>query len=194
MPATRYNIDRDVKSAQILDAAETLLLRDGYEATTMAAVGRAAGVASNNAVYWYFPSKDDLLAAVLRRRQKRVLEQLSRRPARGLEARVLALLAELDKVGMLTASVHERVTHSTALAETHDAFHAAAERYLRDAFQDAGLARAEASRSSAAVMAMVEGIHLHEQGRDTRARNRLVVWTVRRLVAASLEQRERLAS
>ncbi len=33
-----------------MDAADELLLRDGYDATTMAASARAAGVASN-AVY-----------------------------------------------------------------------------------------------------------------------------------------------
>lgn len=68
MPSNRQHIDRDAKAAEILDAAESLLLSDGYEATTMAAIARGAGV-SNNAVYWYFPGKDELLAAVLRRRR-----------------------------------------------------------------------------------------------------------------------------
>ena len=64
MPANRPHVDRDAKAAEILDAAEVLLLSDGYEAMTMASVARAAGI-SSNAVYWYFPSKDELLAAVL---------------------------------------------------------------------------------------------------------------------------------
>jgi AcrR family transcriptional regulator len=72
MPATRPHLDRDLKRKQILDTAEKLFLRDGFEATAMAAVARRAGIA-NNAVYWYFPSKDDLLAAVLQRRQERAL-------------------------------------------------------------------------------------------------------------------------
>src|SRR5438270_13408205 len=75
MPRNRQHIDRETRVAGILDAAEELLLRDGYEPTTMAAVARAAGVASNS-VYWYFPGKDDLLAAVLQRRLDRASTRL----------------------------------------------------------------------------------------------------------------------
>ncbi len=57
MPANRPHLNRDAKTAEILDAAESLLLEDGYEATTMSAIARKAGI-SSNAVYWYFPGKD----------------------------------------------------------------------------------------------------------------------------------------
>jgi len=166
MPATRSDLHRDVKRGEILDAAETLLLRDGYDKTTMAAIARAAQVA-NNSVYWYFPSKDDLLAAVLRRRQERAFTEVADLTTSSLEERVLALLAQLDQVARLTSAVHERASHSAAVAEMHQAFHAAAEHDL--------------------VMAMVEGIHLHERKRDPAARNRLILWTLRRLVGASGE-------
>src|SRR6201987_3966226 len=97
MPATRPHLDRDLKRKQILDAAEKLLLRNGYEATTMAEVARRAGGA-NNAVYWYFPSKDDLLAAVLDRRQKRALERVPASDPLTPAEQVLAMLAQLDQV------------------------------------------------------------------------------------------------
>lgn len=47
---------------RIVAAALELFRRDGYEATTMRAVAEAAGVSLGNA-YYYFASKDQLLAA-----------------------------------------------------------------------------------------------------------------------------------
>jgi AcrR family transcriptional regulator len=180
MPATRPHLDRDLKRTQILDAAEELFLQDGFEATAMAAVGRSAGVASN-AVYWYFPSKDDLLAAMLQRRQERVLEQLPALATATLEEQVLAMLAQLDEVAILTATVHERARHSTAVAEMHDAFHASADRLLRGLFAGAGLDEKDAGEASKAMMALIEGIHLHERDRNPAERDRLVLWTLRRV-------------
>jgi len=186
MPATRPDVHRDIKRGEVLDAAETLLLRDGYDNTTMAAIARTARVA-NNSVYWYFPSKDDLLAAVLRRRQERALSEVANLATSSLQERVLALLAELDQVANLTAAVHERASHSVAVAETHQAFHAAAERYLGSGFRHAGLGPQDARRAAAAIMAIVEGIHLHERKRNPAARNGLILWTLGRLVAASAD-------
>jgi AcrR family transcriptional regulator len=54
------------KRAQILDGAQTLFLTNGYAATATDAVAAAAGV-SKQTLYAYFPSKEDLLAGVLRR-------------------------------------------------------------------------------------------------------------------------------
>lgn len=180
MPATRPHLDRDVKRKQILDAAEKLLLRNGYEATAMAEVARRAGVA-NNAVYWYFPSKDDLLAAVLGRRLERTLENLRASETLTADEQVLAMLAQLDQVAKLTATVHARAQHSAAVAEMHEAFHATADRLLRSLFLDAGLDSNDATQAAKAMMAMVEGIHLHEPDRDTAARDDLVLWTLHRL-------------
>ncbi len=180
MPATRPHLDRDLKRKQIVDAAEKLLLRSGYEATTMAAVARRAGVA-NNAVYWYFPSKDDLLAAVLQRRQERVLVELPEPATATPEEQILAMLAQLDRVANLTATVHERAKHSIAVAEMHKAFHGAADRLLQSLFRDAGLGEDDATQAAKVMMAVVEGIHLHEMSRDIAARNDLVLWTLHRL-------------
>jgi AcrR family transcriptional regulator len=182
MPATRPHIDRDVKKGEILDAAEKLLLRDGYDATTMAAIAREAGVA-NNAVYWYFPSKDDVLASVLERRLTLVLANLADSPSAGFEEQVRSLLAELDEVAKLTAAVHERSKHSAAVSEMHRRFHREADRYLTTSFRDAGLNRADAGRAAAAIMAMVEGVHLHEPDRDSAARDHLVLWALGRMTA-----------
>ena len=180
MPATRPHLDRDLKRKQIVDAAEKLLLRSGYEATTMAAVARRAGVA-NNAVYWYFPSKDDLLAAVLHRRQERALAELPVPATATPDEQILAMLAQLDQVANLTATVHERAKHSSAVAEMHESFHDTADRLLQRLFRDAGLDRDDSIQAAKAMMALIEGIHLHETNRDSGARDDLVLWTLKRL-------------
>ena len=179
MPANRPHLDHDSKAAQIIDAAEELLLRDGYESTTMAAIARQAGV-SSNAVYWYFPGKDDLLAEVLRRRQELALARLdatSNAPSLELAP---AALAELDSAANLTAAIHERAKHSAAVADVHEEFHETVNRRLRTAFAAAGLSEADARMASAAIVAIVEGIHLHDAPRDTTARDELVLWALQR--------------
>jgi AcrR family transcriptional regulator len=183
VPATRPHLDRDAKRHEILDAAEELLLRDGYEGTPMAAIARRAGVA-NAAVYWYFPSKDDVLAAVLQRRMEHALTRIRGSASASLDDRVIAMLEQLDAVANLTAAVHERSGHSTAVAEVHQKFHAAAEGLLQTEFRTAGLDAGDARRAAAATMSVVEGIHLHERERDPAARNELVLWTLHRLIAA----------
>ena len=50
----------------ILDAAETLFARDGYEAVSLAAIGDAAGLSRGTPSY-FFGSKEELYVAVLER-------------------------------------------------------------------------------------------------------------------------------
>jgi len=179
MPANRPHLDHDEKAAQILDAAEALLLRDGFEATTMATIARGAGV-SPNAVYWYFPGKDEVLAAVLNRRLESGLSRLEERPGASFPEQVKAGLGRLDAQANLTAAIHERARHSAAVAEVHEAFHAAISQRLERAFAAAGLAEDDARLAAAALVAIVEGVHLHDGPRDTEARDELVLWAIRR--------------
>lgn len=184
MPANRPHLDHDSKATEIVDAAEELLLQDGYEATTMAAIARQAGV-SSNAIYWYFPGKDDLLAAVLRRRQERALARLDAAADSSPLELAPTALDELDSAANLTAAIHERAKHSAVVAEVHEAFHAAVDQRLRTAFSAAGLSRADAGLAAAAIVAIVEGIHLHDTPRDPAARNELVLWALQRFSEAS---------
>lgn len=178
MPSNRQHIDRDAKAAEILDAAESLLLSDGYEATTMAAIARGAGV-SNNAVYWYFPGKDELLAAVLRRRQEQAFADVLPGP---LPSRVLKALAELDSVANLTAPVHERAKYSAAVAEVHESFHSAIDERLRSSFRAAGLSDSDARMAAEATVSIIEGLHLHNASRDPASRDQLVLWALQRFI------------
>lgn len=59
---------------QIMDVAFELFVRDGYRATSMEQIARAAGV-SKPVVYACFPSKAELFGALLDREERRMLEQ-----------------------------------------------------------------------------------------------------------------------
>jgi TetR/AcrR family transcriptional regulator, transcriptional repressor of aconitase len=54
---------RSARRQQILDAARQCFLREGFQATSMSDVLQAAQL-SAGAVYNYFPSKEDLIAAI----------------------------------------------------------------------------------------------------------------------------------
>lgn len=60
----RTEEDARLRRKQILRAAETLMARNGFHATSMQTVAREAGV-SVGLIYQYFEGKDDLLLAVL---------------------------------------------------------------------------------------------------------------------------------
>jgi TetR/AcrR family transcriptional regulator len=62
---------------QLVDAAERLLLSDGYAAVTSRRVGAEAGV-TPQLVHYYFDTMDDLFLAVLRRRSDAGLERFRR--------------------------------------------------------------------------------------------------------------------
>lgn len=179
MPANRQTVDRDHKAAEILDVAERMFLEQGFETTTIAGLARASGVAGNT-LYWYFRSKDDLLAAILDRRLDRALAAVP------LDAELadaaVAALAVLDEFAPLTATVHDRARHSPAIAEAHERFHAAADATVRAALEGAGLTPDDARHATQAMVSMVEGIHLHGTPRDSQARDELVLWVLGRFV------------
>ena len=63
-------VSRRERSAQLLDLALELIVERGYGALSMAALARAAGV-SKPIVYRSYPNRAALIAALLRREQKR---------------------------------------------------------------------------------------------------------------------------
>jgi AcrR family transcriptional regulator len=74
--------------ALLLDAAEQLMLEEGYAAASTRRVARKAGL-KWQLVHYYFRSMDDLFLAVYRRRAEQTLERLARalasdRPLRAL--------------------------------------------------------------------------------------------------------------
>jgi AcrR family transcriptional regulator len=88
-PATRRLGAPDSKTrAQLVDAAERLLLEEGYAAVTSRRVGAAAGL-KPQLVHYYFRSMDDLFLEVFRRRADENLARVARAIAAGASLRTL---------------------------------------------------------------------------------------------------------
>ena len=75
-PSPRAGARRTQKLQTILAATEQLLLAEGHAAITFRRVAAAADVVPG-LVQYYFPSVDDLLAAVLRQSTDRIITELS---------------------------------------------------------------------------------------------------------------------
>jgi TetR/AcrR family transcriptional regulator of autoinduction and epiphytic fitness len=115
VPRTRTELDRDAKVAEILDAAEARLRASGYRALSVVAIARELGLAQN-AVYWYFPSKDDLFVAVLERMLRDIV---ARKPPRrgGVERQVEWFVDQLAELEPVRAAMHERARSSPVVAQ-----------------------------------------------------------------------------
>jgi AcrR family transcriptional regulator len=73
----RIGTERSQTRAALLDAAEWLMLEEGYAAATSRRVAQVAGV-KPGLVHYYFRTMDDLFIALLRRRAQQGLERQAR--------------------------------------------------------------------------------------------------------------------
>ncbi|HXA27730.1 MAG TPA: TetR/AcrR family transcriptional regulator [Candidatus Angelobacter sp.] len=114
MPRKRLEHTRDEKVEEILTAAEERLREGGWEALSIAGIARDLGVAQN-AVYWYFPSKEFLFVQALRRMLDRIIATTPP-SATGPADQVLWFAEELQSLHRLRASLAERARTSPVLA------------------------------------------------------------------------------
>lgn len=106
MPRVRSG-DYDAKTQAILDSAAALFAKVGYPNTKMQDIAQACG-ATKSMLYHYFPTKDDLLAAMLSEHMDAVIVGLEEAllvdgtP----EARLLALVQAYTQKSALTRRRH----------------------------------------------------------------------------------------
>ena len=114
MPKTRSELDRKAKEGEIVEAAERRLREGGYQALSVAAIARELGVAQN-AVYWYFPSKDHLFVAAL----ERMVRGMAAAKPQGadLEGKVLYFSDRLLELADVRAAMYDRARTSDVVAE-----------------------------------------------------------------------------
>src|SRR4051812_49063246 len=115
MPKTRTDVDRDAKVAEILDLAEGRVRDGGYAALSIAAIARELGLAQN-ALYWYFPSKDHLFVGALERMMRGIV---ARKPPRGggIERQVMWFVDRLAEHDHVRAAMYDRARVSPVVAE-----------------------------------------------------------------------------
>jgi AcrR family transcriptional regulator len=74
-PARRSAVDDSITRTALLDAAEALMLQEGYAAVTTRRLAGAAGV-NNGLIYYYFGTMDGLYIELFRRGAERSLARL----------------------------------------------------------------------------------------------------------------------
>ena len=166
MPRTRNEIERDAKVAEIVDAAAERLRSGGYEALSVAAIARDLGLAQN-ALYWYFPSKDHLFVAVLRR----MLEQLAARKPRGdvgHRQRILWFTDQLEPLSRLRPALRERAPRTEVASEFLAELEDLLARMLSNALRAEGVAEKELPLAVEAFRAAVEGTYAKGLSRARR--------------------------
>ena len=120
-PTRRIGATTSKTRSQLLDAAEQLLLEEGYAAVTSRRVGAKAGL-KPQLVHYYFRSMEDLFLEVFRRRADENLARAERALAAGGSLRTLwKLNADLRGVAFSIEFV--------ALANHHKAVRAEVARY-----------------------------------------------------------------
>ncbi len=189
MARNRPDRSREDKTAEIVAIARRLFLERGYDGTTIAAVAREAGIATN-VVHWYFATKDDLFVAALESLQSEDLEEAQERLSRstpGQEEKVLeALLTEfvwhrLDRYGLI-ATLHERSHRSSTIAEFHERAHRRYADYLGRAVERCRIPAAERNLVVDALITAVEGLVMHRASK--REAKRMMGFLAKRLIAA----------
>ncbi len=105
------------KAAQVLSAAKTIFLRDGYEPASMDTIAREAGV-SKATLYAHFSSKERLFAAVVAAECQRHADLLEQ-----IEAKQIPIDAALRKIATWFVSFLVRpdvlAVHRIVVAESH---------------------------------------------------------------------------
>jgi AcrR family transcriptional regulator len=118
VPKTRHDRRRDDKVEEIIGAARRQMSEGGPSALSVAGISRDLGVAQN-AIYWYFPSRDHLLVAVARQ----MLEDVAaRKPssAHTVSDRAVWIVNRLAEFYPTAIMLQERAEASEVAREFND--------------------------------------------------------------------------
>jgi AcrR family transcriptional regulator len=177
MARTRSELEREAKVDEILAAAERRLREGGYEALSIAAIARELGLAQN-AIYWYFPSKDHLFVRTLERMLRKIV---ARKPGRsvGEIERILWFTDQFQALFDLRGAMNERARSSPLVAKFVAELDSLLSHMLSNAFRDYVVAE-ELPVAVEAFRATVEGSFA--QGLGRRKRRQVLRFALERLM------------
>jgi TetR/AcrR family transcriptional regulator, cholesterol catabolism regulator len=180
MPRTRSELEREAKVSEIVEVAERRLRGGGYEALSVAAIARELGLAQN-AIYWYFPSKDHLFVATLERMLRDIA---ARKPSHdvGDVERILWFTDQFEALSDLGGAMNERARTSQVVADFVQELDALLSRMLANALR----AHVPPEALPVAVetfRATVEGTFVKRL--DKRERRKVLSFALERLMGSS---------
>ena len=167
MPRNRHHLDRDDKVAAILAGGERRLRTDGVADFSVAALARDLGVAGN-AIYWYFPTRDDLLVATVEHLLRGIVAR--KPPASGdLAARVLWFVEQLDALEHIRVGLSERARTSSIVADFLARLDAQGRGMLRNVLVG-HVPERDLELAAQTLLATIDGLRLHALTRTERRR------------------------
>ena len=186
MPKTRTDQSRDDKLDEIVGAAQRRLQAGGYEALSVAGIDRELGLAQN-AIYWYFPSKDHLFVAAL---EGILVETVARKPpaGRGDVERILWFTDQFEALSGLRAAMNDRARASPLLAEFVTRLDERLSQMLSGVLA-AHVAADELPLAVESFRATVEGTYV--KGLDTRERRRVLTYSLEQIMGRRGGEAER---
>ncbi len=153
--------DREEKREEIMIAARTLFLQEGYEATAMNKLALAAGVAPNT-IYWYFKDKDELLIAILNAELTDRFNAYTQLSVEDAAERLLWVVDQLQLANRLVSTVHARLQVSPEINSWHERFHILVESLLRMELKRSGIAEKKIETWVKIATFTVEGLLAHQ--------------------------------
>jgi AcrR family transcriptional regulator len=170
---------KDEKMGEILAVAERRLREGGYDALSVAAIARELGLAQN-AIYWYFPSKDHLFVAAL---EQMLRDIAARKPSKqkGEVERILWFTDQFEALSDLRGAMNDRARSSKVVADFVKELDALLSRMLSNALRD----HVPAEQLPVAVesfRATVEGTFV--KGLSRRERRKVLAFALERLMTA----------
>ena len=160
MPRTRRDQTKEAKRDDILAAARSLFLSEGYDGASMGKIAAAAGLTPNT-LYWYFRDKDELFVAVADLYLDALLQDHATVADQDLARQLVWLVDKMRPVRHLVATVHARVARSPQIAEWHSGFH----RQMEALFENQltiELTGARRDAEAAVVTFAIEGAVTHD--------------------------------
>jgi len=182
VPKTRPAESRDDKMDEILSLAEERLREGGFQALSVAAIARELGLAQN-AIYWYFPSKDELFVATMRRMLEKIAARKPSKRVGDLE-RILWFTDRFEALSGLRGAMRDRAETSPVVASFAAELDGLLSRMLSNVLCDhVGEDRLPLAVES--FRATVDGTFV--KGLDKRSRHELLTFTLEQLTAGAIK-------
>ncbi|MDH6679120.1 AcrR family transcriptional regulator [Rhodococcus sp. LBL1] len=167
MPKNHQQIPKSEREAAIVEHARALFLTKGYRGTSMSAVASAAGLATG-AVNWYFPSKDDLFAAVVTSYFDEERARIESDPEIGGDPgrELVSALTTLVPYRALHREAYERMDGSEAVRTAYAQVQEWVDNRLIAAIADRVPAGADIESVAEVAHVLIEGILISGRRRD----------------------------
>jgi AcrR family transcriptional regulator len=180
MARNKREIAPETKRAEICAVALSRFLAEGYEGTSVAKIAADLGVAQNT-IYWYFKTKDDILAGALEHLTRQLYADLMDRQHLPLAERVTWLLDAAANHHCVFAILQWRLPLSPALESWHAAWHAKMQQFFVSRLLAKGVKPADATLTTTVGMFVAEGIICHRM--PEALKNQSIAWLCRAMEA-----------